>query len=368
MKQFFSFVKKEFSHVFRDRKTLLMLFGVPVVQIVLFGFALTNEIKNSNIVIVDNAKDLASQQLINKIASTDYFIIKKVLPNSSQIDAAFKSGDIKLAIVFPENFYEDLLHTNSAQIQVIADASDPNTATTLTNYVTGIVADYQSQLNATISAPEQININTRMLYNPDLKGAPDFVPGVIAMVMLLVCVMMTSISIVREKELGTMEVLLVSPFKPLYVIFAKAIPYLALSIINLTVILLLSYFALDLPIRGSLLLLYAVSTLFIITCLSLGLLVSTSVESQQGAMTLSLVGMMLPTLMLSGYIFPIENMPWVLRVLSNVVPAKWFYIIIKDVMLKGLGFSYIWKETLILFGMTVFFLVLSLRNFKTRLE
>ena len=169
MKQFFSFVTKEFSHVFRDRKTLLMLFGVPVVQIVLFGFALTNEIKNSNIVIVDNAKDLASQQIINKIASTDYFIIKKVLPSSSQIDAAFKSGDIKLAIVFPENFYDDLLHTNKAQIQVIADASDPNTATTLTNYVTGIIADYQSQLNATMSAPEQININTRMLYNPDLE-------------------------------------------------------------------------------------------------------------------------------------------------------------------------------------------------------
>jgi ABC-2 type transport system permease protein len=368
MKQFFAFVKKEFSHVFRDRKTLLMLFGVPIVQIVLFGFALTNEIKNSNIVIVDNAKDLASQQIITKIASTDYFKIRKELMNASQIDAAFKSGDIKLAIVFPENFYTDLLHSNKAQIQVIADASDPNTGTTLTNYVTGIIADYQAQLNATVNVPEQINIDTRMLYNPDLKGAPNFVPGVIAMVMLLICVMMTSISIVREKELGTMEVLLVSPFKPLYVILAKAVPYLVLSLINLTVILVLSVFALDLPIKGSILLLYAVSTMYIITSLALGLLVSTGAKSQYGAMTLSLVGMMLPTMMLSGYIFPIENMPWVLRVLSNVVPAKWFYIIIKDVMLKGLGFSYIWKETLILFGMTVFFLTLSLRNFKTRLE
>jgi ABC-2 type transport system permease protein len=338
------------------------------VQIVLFGFALTNEIKNSNIVIVDYAKDLASQQIITKIASTDYFKIKKELLNASQIDAAFKSGDIKLAIVFPENFYTDLLHTNKAQVQVLADASDPNTGTTLTNYVTGIIADYQSQLNATVDVPEQINIDTRMLYNPDLKGAPNFVPGVIAMVMLLVCVMMTSISIVREKELGTMEVLLVSPFKPLYVILAKAVPYLILSLINLTVILILSVYALDLPIKGSILLLYAVSTMYIITCLSLGLLVSTGAESQYGAMTLSLIGMMLPTMMLSGYIFPIENMPLVLRILSNIVPAKWFYIIVKDVMLKGLGFSYIWKETLILFGMTVFFLGLSLRNFKTRLE
>lgn len=345
-----------------------MLFGVPVVQIVLFGFALTNEIKNSNIVIVDNAKDMASQQIITKIASTPYFHINKALLSSSQIDDAFKSGEIKLAIVFPANFYTDLLHTNKAQIQVIADASDPNTGNTLTNYVSLIVADYQSQLNATIKAPEQINMDIRMLYNPDLKGAPNFVPGVIAMVMLLVCVMMTSISIVREKELGTMEVLLVSPFKPIYVILAKAVPYLVLSLINLTVILLLSVFALDLPIRGSIILLYGVSTLYIITSLSLGLLVSTGASSQQGAMTLSLVGMMLPTLMLSGYIYPIENMPVVLQVLSNAVPAKWFYIIVKAVMLKGLGFSYIWKETLILLGMTLFFLMLSLRNFKTRLE
>ncbi len=368
MKQFFSFIRKEFSHVFRDRKTLLMLFGVPVVQIVLFGFALTNEIKNSNIVIVDNAKDMASQQIITKLASTQYFKINKALLSSSQIDDAFKSGDIKLAIVFPENFYNDLLHTNKAQIQIIADASDPNTGNTLTNYVTSVVADYQAQLNATIKAPEQINLDTRMLYNPDLKGAPNFVPGVIAMVMLLVCVMMTSISIVREKELGTMEVLLVSPFKPIYVILAKAVPYLVLSLINLTVILLLSYFALDLPIRGSLILLYAESILYIVTCLALGLLVSTGAKSQYGAMTISLVGMMLPTLMLSGYMFPIENMPLVLRILSNIVPAKWFYIIIKDVMLKGLDITYIWKETLILFGMAMFFLMLSLRNFKTRLE
>ncbi|MGP8216631.1 MAG: ABC transporter permease [Bacteroidia bacterium] len=368
MKEFFAFVVKEFSHVFRDKKTLLMLFGVPIVQIVLFGFALTNEIKNSNIVIVDNAKDLASQQIITKIASTDYFKISRELMNSSQIDAAFKSGHIKLAIVIPENFYTDLLHTNKAQIQIIADASDPNTGTTLTNYVSGIIADYNTQLNEQLHIPEQINLDTRMLYNPDLKGAPNFVPGVIAMVMLLICVMMTSISIVREKELGTMEILLVSPFKPIYVILSKAVPYLALSIINLTVILLLSVYALDLPIKGSLVLLYAMSILYIITSLSLGLLVSTGSSTQQGAMSLSLVGMMLPTMMLSGYVYPIENMPLPLRVLSNIVPAKWYYIIVKDIMLKGLGFSYIWKETLILSVMTVFFLALSLRNFKIRLE
>ncbi|HXC04935.1 MAG TPA: ABC transporter permease, partial [Bacteroidia bacterium] len=201
-----------------------------------------------------------------------------------------------------------------------------------------------------------------------LKGAPNFVPGVMALVLLLVCVMMTSISIVKEKELGTMEILLVSPFKPILVILAKAVPYLLLSMINLVAILVLSVYALGLPILGSIPLLFAESALLIITALSLGLLISTVTESQQAAMFLSLMGMMLPTILLSGYMFPIENMPKPLQIISNVVPAKWYYIIVKDIMLKGLGFSYIWKETLILAGMTLFFLFVSLRNFKIRLQ
>jgi ABC-2 type transport system permease protein len=368
MKQLLSFVKKEFYQVFRDPKTLVMLFGLPVVQIVLFGFALTNELKNANIAVVDNAKDQASQQIINKIAGSEFFNIQKVLTSSSEIDAAFKEGKIKLAVVFPVNFYNDLMHTNKASIQVIADASDPNTATQLTNYINTIVSDYQSQLSPNSSVPYTIIPEVRMLYNPDLKGAPNFVPGVMAMVLLLVCVMMTSVSIVREKELGTMEILLVSPVKPLMVIVAKAIPYLILSWINLAAILLLSVYALDLPIKGSLFLLVAESTLLIITALSLGLYISTVTKSQQAAMFASMLGMMLPTMLLSGYMFPIENMPVVLQVLSNIVPAKWYYIIVKDVMLKGLGFSAIWKETLILMGMTAFFIVVALRNFKIRLE
>src|SRR5580698_5372845 len=218
MKQLYSFIKKEFAHVFRDRKTLVMLFGFPIVQIVLFGFALTNEIKNANVVVVDNAKDVASQQIIDKMEGSKFFHVQKTLLTPSQIDAAFKEGKIKLAVVFPANFNTDLLHLNKASIQVIADASDPNTAMTLTNYISTIVNDYQTQMTPTATLPYSIIPEVRMLYNPDLKGAPNFVPGVMAMVLLLVCVMMTSISIVREKELGTMEVLLVSPFKPLYVI------------------------------------------------------------------------------------------------------------------------------------------------------
>jgi ABC-2 type transport system permease protein len=206
-----------------------------------------------------------------------------------------------------------------------------------------------------------------MLYNPQLKGAYNFVPGVMAMILLLVCTMMTSISIVKEKELGTMEVMLVSPLKPFMVIVAKAVPYFFLSMVNVVSILLLSVYALELPIKGSLVLLMAESMLFTITALSLGLLISTITGSQQVAMLISLVGMFLPTLMFSGFMFPIENMPLPLRTISNIVPAKWYFIIVKNVMLKGLGISGVLKETLILMGMTVFLLVLSVKKYKIRL-
>ncbi|WP_428229544.1 ABC transporter permease [Flavobacterium sp.] len=367
MKQFLTFVKKEFLHVLRDRKTLLILFGMPIVQILIFGFALTNEVKNSKIVVVDYAKDIASQKIITKIDASRYFEITKSLAGSAAIEAAFRTGEIKMAIVFPEGFNNQLLHQNKAQIQVIADASDPNTATTLTNYVSSIINDYQAQLNQTNPTPYQIKPEVKMLYNPQLKGAPNFVPGVMALILMLVCVMMTAISIVKEKEMGTMEILLVSPFKPIMVIISKAVPYLLLSMVNVVTILLLSVFVLDLPIAGSLVLLFAESTLFIITCLTLGIFISVKTDSMQTAMLISLLGMLLPTLLFSGFLFPIENMPLPLQWFSNIVPSKWYYIIVKGIMIKGLGFSYIWKETLILLGITVFLLIISLRSFKIRL-
>jgi ABC-2 type transport system permease protein len=252
-------------------------------------------------------------------------------------------------------------------MQIIADASDINTATTLTNYISAIVADYQRQMMNNSPIPLSITPEIRMLYNPELKGEHTFIPGIMAMIMLLVCVMMTSISIVREKELGTMEILLVSPFKPILVIIAKFIPYLLISMLNITSILLLSVYALHLPVQGSLWLLYGESLLFIITALGIGLLISINAESQQTAMFGSLMATMLPTLLLSGFIFPIESMPLPLRIISNVVPSKWFFIIVKSIMIKGAGFMVIWKETLILVGMMLFFLTLSLRKFKIRL-
>lgn len=366
MKQFLIFVLKEFFHVWRDKKTLFILFGMPVVQITLFGFALTNELKNSKIIVVDNAKDAASQALIGKFEASGYFEIHKAPLSHQEILGQFRDGVIKAAVIFPDNFNEDLHHANKAQVQILADASDPNTATTVTHYATAIIQDYQKEISPEM--PYRIEPETRMLYNPQMKGAHNFVPGVIAMVLMLICVMMTAIAIVKEKEIGTMEILLVSPFRPLMVILAKAVPYFILSLINLATILLLSVYAMDLPIKGSLVLLVAESALFIVCCLLLGILISINTASQQVAMLVSLVGMLMPTMILSGYMFPIENMPEVLQYASNAVPSKWYYIIVKNIMIKGLGFSSVWKETVILGGITVFLLIVSLKKFKVRLE
>jgi len=368
MKQFLVFIRKEWSHIWRDPKTLFILFGMPIVQITIFGFALTNEVKNAKIAIVDPSKDVSTAALINRIEASRYFEVKDYVTSYSDIETKFKEGKIKIAIVFPQKFNQTIAHTNTAQIQIIADASDPNTATVLTNYASVIIQDWQKELNKNKKYPYTITSEVRMLYNPELKGAFNFVPGVMAMVLMLVSTLMTSIAIVREKELGMMEVLLVSPLKPIIIILAKTIPYLVLSLVNILSILLLSVFALELPIAGSLPLLIGLSLLFTITSLSLGLLISSVTNSQQVAMLISLMGLFLPTLMLSGFMFPIENMPLPLRFLSNFVPAKWYYFIVKAVMIKGLGLKAIWKETSVLIGMTIFLIVVSIRKYNVRLS
>jgi ABC-2 type transport system permease protein len=367
MKQFISFVKKEFHHIFRDKRTMFILLGMPIMQIIIFGFALTNEVKNSKIAVLDQSKDVATASLSTEIDASRYFDIVDNLQSNEEIEKEFKAGRIKLAVVFPRNFNEDLLHFNTAKVQLIADASDPNVANTLINYASAIIMDYQDRITAQRKLPYTISAETRMLYNPQLKGAYSFVPGVMAMVLMLVCTMMTAITVVKEKEMGTMEILLASPMRPLKIILAKAVPYLILSMINITTILLLSVFVLDVPINGSLLLLIFESILFTLTCLAFGLLISSSTDSQQTAMFISLTGMFLPTIMLSGFMFPIENMPTLLRVISNIVPAKWFYLIVKDVMIKGVGFESIWKETLVLTGMMMFLLAMAIKKFKIRL-
>jgi len=367
LSQLLSFVRKEFRHVLRDRKTLLILFGMPVAQVLLFGFVLTSEVKDTQIIVVDQARDAASRELIERIEASRYFtVVTDSIPQSG-IAEAFQHGKIKAALVLPANFQQDLLHDGRNTVQIISDNTDINQASTIEGYLTAIITDFSITNRLAPAMPYVIIPETRMLYNPEMRGAPNFVPGVMAMVLLLVCVMMTAVAIVKEKELGTMEVLLVSPMKPALVILSKAIPYLILSFINLLAILLLSVTALDLPIRGSLPLLLAESTLFIMTCLTLGILISIVTASQQAAMFASLIGMMLPTMMLSGFMFPIENMPIALQVISNIAPSRWYYIIVKDIMIKGAGFEAVWQATAVLAGMTVILFVVCLRKFNIRL-
>lgn len=368
MKRFIGFIKKEFYHLFRDKRSLFILFGMPIAQIMLFGFAITNEINNVDIAILDHSKDANTKEIISKISSSKHFTIKQIITREAEIEEVFKKGKIKVVLNFDRDFGKNLIVEESAKIQIITDATDPNTANSITNYIHAILQNYQQSKNADLQIPYQIIPQNRMVYNPELKSVFMFVPGVMTIILMLVSAMMTSISITREKELGTMEILLVSPLNPFQVIIGKVVPYIFLSVINAAVIVLLSIFIFRMPIEGSLFLLGAESVLFILTSLALGILISTMAQTQQAAMMISLMGLMLPVILLSGFIFPISSMPLPLQLISNIIPAKWFIIIVKGIMLKGVGISYIWKETLILIGMTVFFIVLSVKKYKIRLE
>ncbi|MCE1187860.1 MAG: ABC transporter permease [Ignavibacteria bacterium] len=368
MRQLVEFIRKEFYHIIRDPRSMLVLLGMPIVQIILFGFAITTEIRNSSIAILDNARDDATQNIISRMENSQYFSIQKDLINNDQVYTAFKTGKIKMAVVFEPGFAENLKHNNKAKVQILTDGSDPNNAVTLTNYASSIILDYQASYNQMQALPMAIETEMRMLYNPRLKGIYSSVPGVMGLILLLISAMMTSIAIVKEKEMGTMEVLLVSPVKPWLVVISKTVPYFALSLINVATILLLSVYVMGMPVMGNVILLFGVSTLYIFCSLALGIFISTNTSTQQAAMLASIMGLMLPVMLLSGYMFPVANMPVVLQVISNIIPAKWYIIMVKSIMIKGLGIGSIWKEILILNGMTLFFLLISIKRYKIRLS
>ena len=363
MQQFIVFVKKEFYHILRDRRTILILLVMPIIQIILFGFAITNEVKNTPMAIFDSSKDETTRQITERLSSSSFFTLVSELHSAEEIEKAFQKGDVKLVVVFSE-----------AAVQIIADASDPNQASTFSNYAGNIIISTYQELvskgnvGAEIDIPLRIIPEIKMLYNPQMKGAYSFVPGVMGLVLVLICAMMTSISIVREKEMGTMEVLLVSPVKPIYILLAKITPYFALSIINLATILLLSVFVLDVPIKGSLFLLISFSLLFIFVGLSLGLLVSNVVQTQVAAMLFSGVVMMMPTLLLSGMVFPIESMPKILQWLSVIPPNRWYVEGVIKIMIQGVTAKYVIKEFAILSFMAIVLLIVSLKKFSVRMS
>ena len=368
MKQLRSFIRKEFFHIFRDPRTMLILFGIPVAQLLIFGTVIKSEIRDIHIAIYDQSKDETTNQIINKLLSSGYFIQEENLNSINKIDDIFKKGKVKEVIVFENNFGEKLMREGTAAVQIFADASDPNMARLVTSYTAGIINDYVKKLNPNLQMPLLIEPSVRMYFNEEMKSAYMFVPGTMALILMLISAMMTSISITREKEFGTMEVLLVSPLKPLQIIIGKVFPYLILSIINAFVIVFIGLFIFKVPVTGSFILLMLETILFILMALCMGILISTIAKSQMVAMFISMIGLMLPTIILSGFIFPLKNMPLILQKLSLAMPARWFIFIIRSIMLKGAGLPFIWKETVILAVMTLLFIVLSLKSFKIRLE
>ena len=368
MRRFFGFVKKEFQHIFRDKRTLLILFGLPIVMIILFGFVVTTEIKDVEVGIWDRSMDQTSIMATQKIFSSGYFVPAGYIDHEEEIGELFRSGKAKVVVVFEEGFERTLLRENRASINLITDASDINSAQLSMTYLQGVLMNYFQSKNPDVQMPWSVNMKSRMFYNEEMKGVYMFVPGLMAMILMLISALMTSVTIAREKELGTMELLLASPLKPREIILGKVTPYLLLSFTNAMTIILLGFLVFDVPVVGSLWLLMLECMLFITLALSLGVLISTTAKTQQMAMFMSLLGLMLPTILLSGFIFPIENMPKVLQWFSAIMPPRWFIVIVKNIMLKGTGMAFIWKETLILLGMTLFFILASVRRFKIRLN
>ncbi len=368
MNAFKGFVIKECYHIFRDKRTLFVLFGMPLAMMLIFGYVITNEIKDANIAILDMSKDDVTKQITSKLSSSGYFKIKAYLNSEKEIQAYFKNGSVKEVVVFEPDFAQKLLKEGKASVHIIADASDANFANIVTGYTSNIINNYSASMNSSVGQVMRIVPEVRMMYNPDMKGVFMFVPGIMALVLVLISALMTSVSIVREKEMGTMEVLLVSPLKPLQIIVGKVIPYILLAFLDAVIIIVLANFVFELPIKGSLLLLLGEALLFILLALSLGIFISTNNDTQQNAMMISMLALMLPTLLLSGFIFPIDNMPIWLQVVCRINPSTYFIDILKTIMEKGLGFAYVWKQTLVLAFVTLFLLVASSKKFKTRLE
>lgn len=352
MKQFISFVIKEAMHILRDKRTMLILFGMPLVLMLLFGFAITTDVRNVRTVVVTSSMDHLTQQAVDRLAASEYFTITATVAVPRQAEQAIRDQRADLAIVFGPNFA-----SKRSGVQFIVDGADPNMAQMWTNYATAVI------LNADGGA-----VNTKMLYNPQLRSAYNFVPAIMGMLLMLVCAMMTSISIVREKEKGTMEVLLVSPVKPLMIIIAKAIPYLALAFVILVIILLMARFVLDVPLAGSLGWILVISTIYILLALSLGLLISSVARTQLVALLLSAMVLLMPIVMLSGMLFPVESMPAILQWISAVIPPRYYIEAMRKLMIMGVGVGQVMREMGILLLMLAVLLALALASFKKRLE
>ena len=353
MKQFLSFVMKEGRHILRDRRTLFILFGMPVVMMLLFGFAISTDVKNVRVAVVTASMDKQTQQIIDRLNASEYFNVLYLAHTPAEAEHLIRNQKADMAVVFTSHFSSN---PTTASVQFITDGTDPNTSLTRTLYAQQI-----------INQPSPTPI-TRMLYNPQMKSAYNFVPGIMGMLLMLICAMMTSVSIAREKERGTMEVLLVSPIRPIMIIIAKAVPYFLLSLVILTSVLLMSRYILEVPLEGNILAIILVSMLYILLALALGLLVSVIADTQVVAMLTSGMLFLVPTLLLSGMMYPIESMPEILQWVSTIMPARWYISAIKKLMIMGVSWQNALQEITVMTVMTIVILTIALKKFKTRLE
>ncbi len=359
MKQFIAFVIKETKHILRDKRTMLILFGMPVVMMLLFGFAITTDVKNVRTVVVTSEMSPRTQQVIERLAQSEYFIITQTVNTPQEAEQLIRSQKADMALVFSQN----------RGMQMMVDGSDPNMAQQWTTYAQQIIMAPTSHLISADAPTRSLSpLTSHLLYNPQMLSAYNFVPAIMGMLLMLICAMMTSISIVREKEKGTMEVLLVSPVRPLMVIIAKAVPYLVLAFAILITILLMARFVLGVPLAGSLFWILAVSTLYILLALSLGLLISNVAQTQLVALLLSAMVLLMPVVMLSGMLFPVESMPQVLQWLAAVVPPRYYIEAMRKLMIMGVGFGEVAREVAVLAIMTVVLLAIALKKFNVRLE
>ena len=361
-----AFMVKELRHILRDRQTLTILLLMPLVQVVLFGFALRSDVRDIRLAIVDPTPDYATVALRNRFVGSDRFRIVSVVRTPSAIEPLFRRGAADIALVFAPGFGDHLGSVEPPRLLLAVDASDPNTGTTIQTFARAVISSYEADLPAP-RGTVRINTETRMRFNPTLESVNLFVPGLIALVLTLVSALMTAISLSREKERGTLEVLLVSPLRPWQIIIGKVLPYLALAFANVTTALLAAWFVFHVPFRGSVPLLLAESILYAIVSLALGVLIAARTPSQRAAMLGAMLGTMLPSALLSGMIFPIASMPAWLSPVTNVVPARWFIVVARGIMLKGVGIEYLWRETLVLTAMAALLTVAAVRSFKPRL-
>jgi ABC-2 type transport system permease protein len=367
MNALWGLLRKETYHILRDRRTLAVLIFMPIVQVVLFGFSISTDVKDVRLAIVDPAPDATTLAIRARLNATDMFRTVAVLSSDRDLDPLFQTDTAQVGVVFEPGFAQRLASGDDAQILIITDATEPNTGSARQSYVSAVIQQYERDQGQTRGAV-RIEPQVRARFNPTRASANLFVPGLMATVLTIISALMTALSLTREKETGTMEALLVSPLRPWQIIVGKVAPYLVIGFVSVLTVLLEATLIFHVPMKGSLTLLLFEGTLFILVALALGILVSAKTSSQRVAMMGALIGTMLPTQMLSGFIFPIESMPRALQWVSNIVPAKWFVLIARGIMLKGVGIAYLWRETLILGAMTLVLLVASSRSFNVRLE